>query len=144
MRDGVESDLEHLVHGNRMLARTTEDLELDPTTLTEGVRGGLAGAATYLIAERQGAYAGQLMLTKEWSDWRAGWIWWIQSVWVEREHRRTGVFTALWDTVVARARAAGVVGLRLYVEHDNVSARATYERLGMRCDSYRMYTKDLV
>lgn len=143
VRDGGPDDLERLVHGNRMLARTTESLELDPQTITDGVRGGLEGAATYLVAERAGAYVGQLMLTREWSDWRAGWIWWIQSVWVEQEHRRTGVYTALWDTVVSRARNAGVVGLRLYVEHDNTRAVATYERLGMCRDSYLMYTRDL-
>jgi ribosomal protein S18 acetylase RimI-like enzyme len=80
------------------------------------------------------------MLTLEWSDWRNGWFWWIQSVYVRPPHRRRGHYRRLHDHVRAlAAREPGVCGLRLYVERDNLPARATYERLGMRETAYRMY-----
>ena len=91
----------------------------------------------YLVAESAGQIVGQLMVTYEWSDWRDGWIWWIQSVYVREDHRRHGVFRSLYEAVVEQARSAGnVVGIRLYVEKDNTRAQATYQRLGMYDASY--------
>jgi GNAT superfamily N-acetyltransferase len=84
-----------------------------------------------------------MMLTVEWSDWRDGWFWWIQSVYVEPEHRRQGVYALLHRYVRELARRAGdVVGLRLYVERDNERARRVYERLGMRPTAYLVYEED--
>ena len=80
------------------------------------------------------------MLTSEWSDWRNGDWWWIQSVYVAPEHRRRGVYAALYRHVEALARATpGVVGLRLYVEKDNANAQRTYAALGMVDAGYAMY-----
>ena len=80
------------------------------------------------------------MLTYEWSDWRNGDWWWIQSVYVAPEHRRQGVYAALYAHVLAGARAnPAVCGLRLYVERDNANAQCTYETLGMVDAGYRMY-----
>jgi ribosomal protein S18 acetylase RimI-like enzyme len=80
------------------------------------------------------------MLTYEWSDWRNGDWWWIQSVYVAPEYRRQGVYAALYAHVLAGARAnPGVCGLRLYVERDNTGAQRTYEALGMEDAGYRMY-----
>lgn len=84
--------------------------------------------------------AGTLMLTFEWSDWRNGLWWWIQSVYVEPSQRRGGVFAALYRHVETLARAApGVIGLRLYVEHANAAAQRTYAALGMHDAGYRIY-----
>jgi GNAT superfamily N-acetyltransferase len=84
-----------------------------------------------------------MMLTVEWSDWRDGWFWWIQSVYVDPAHRRRGVYAALHEHVRALARGAGdVVGLRLYVERDNTRARRVYQRLGMRPTGYLVYEED--
>ena len=59
------------------------------------------------------------MLTREWSDWRNGWMWWIQSVYVRADARRRGVFRALYRHVYRGGEGRpGVIGLRLYVEHD--------------------------
>jgi ribosomal protein S18 acetylase RimI-like enzyme len=81
---------------------------------------------------------GQLMLTREWSDWRDGWWWWIQSVYVAPDWRRRGVYRALHDAVVAEVDAApDVCGIRLYVEPENETARATYRALGM-VETYRV------
>jgi ribosomal protein S18 acetylase RimI-like enzyme len=79
------------------------------------------------------------MVTLEWSDWRNGPIWWIQSVYVSSQHRRQGVYRALHEHVQQAAREAGAVGLRLYVDHDNAAAQATYRSLGMEKSRYRMY-----
>ena len=86
------------------------------------------------------APAGTVMVTPEWSDWRDGWWWWIQSVYVAPAHRRKGVFRALFDHVQQLASATdGVRGLRLYVERDNVGAQRTYEFVGMKDAGYRMF-----
>ncbi len=72
------------------------------------------------------------MVTYEWSDWRNGMFWWIQSVYVRPESRRKGVFSGLYHHVESLAAAApGVIGLRLYVESNNVRAQQTYKALGM-------------
>ncbi|KGO98882.1 GNAT family N-acetyltransferase [Novilysobacter defluvii] len=125
------------------MARETEGRELDPATVLAGVSAGIAdpARARYFVAARQAVAGGRetlsepvgtLMLTREWSDWRNGEWWWIQSVYVVPGRRRRGVFRALYRHVEALAReTAGVVGLRLYVERDNADARRTYEALGM-------------
>ena len=98
----------------------------------------------YLIAERSQAAVGSLLITFEWSDWRNGTLWWIQSVYVKPEHRRTGVFKTLYDAVISRARdAENVCGIRLYVEQENQSAQSVYEKLLMQKTPYQMYERML-
>ncbi len=146
VRAATAADLERLVAGNLALARESEGLALDPAVVREGVRAVLAELsrredppAFYRIAELDGRVAGQLMITTEWSDWRAGFAWWFQSVYVWPEYRRRGVFRALYAAVEAEARAAGAVGLRLYVDRRNARARAAYAALGMDGEHYRLY-----
>jgi ribosomal protein S18 acetylase RimI-like enzyme len=93
----------------------------------------------YLVAERTGVAIGSLLVTYEWSDWRNGDFWWIQSVYVLPAARRGGAFRALYAEVERRAAAAGAVGLRLYVETENHRAQATYAGLGMQRCHYFMY-----
>lgn len=89
------------------------------------------------------AVLGQLMITYEWSDWRNGMFWWIQSVYVREDARRRGVFRSLYEHAAALARATpGVCGLRLYVEHENAAAIATYTRLGMVPSGHKLYEVD--
>src|SRR5262249_39121522 len=90
----------------------------------------------YFLAEIDGHVVGQLMLTHEWSDWRNGDIWWIQSVYVAAEQRGKGVFTAIYRYVEKLAREQNVTGIRLYVERDNEGAQRTYKRLGMSTKHY--------
>ncbi len=122
---------------NARLAHETEDKELDPQVVARGVAKVLADPAKgfYLVAERAGKIVGQLMVTFEWSDWRDGWVWWIQSVYVRADARRSGVFKSLYAELLARAKSAGdVVRVRLYVERENTRAQATYLGLGL-CDT---------
>lgn len=142
VRPATPADLDWLADGAVAMAWETEHKRLHPATVRAGIEAGLADAAKarYFVAERDGERAGTLMLTGEWSDWRNGEWWWIQSVFVPAAHRRRRVFAALYAHVEALARAApGVVGLRLYVERDNAAAARTYEALGMRDAGYRLY-----
>ncbi len=142
IRRATVDDAETLARFNEAMARETEDKPLDPDTVRAGVRGVFdkPEQAFYLVAERDATVVGALMITTEWSDWRNADFWWIQSVYVRPEERRTGVYTALHRDVRQRARdAPDVCGLRLYVEQDNTEAQAAYEELGMTVPPYRMY-----
>ena len=124
------------------MAQETETLPLDEAVVRPGVAAVLADPALgfYLVAEIDGNLAGQLMVTYEWSDWRNGLWWWIQSVYVRPEYRRRGVYTALHRRVADEARAAGgACGIRLYVEQENTTAQQVYESLDMYRTRYQMY-----
>jgi ribosomal protein S18 acetylase RimI-like enzyme len=139
LRRAVLADAPVIVEFSRRLAQDSEGLTLEPALLTPGVEAGLADPrkALYFVAEEAGVVVGQVMVTFEWSDWRNGWMWWIQSVYVLPEHRHRGVFRALYEHVHQAARAdPGVIGLRLYVEEKNHHAQEVYHRLGMERTGY--------
>jgi len=147
VRPAVRADAEFLVRGNAEMSLETEHLSLDLDRLRDGVHALFDDPARggYFIAELAGRRAGQLMITYEWSDWRNGLFWWIQSVFVERGCRGQGVFKALYGHVERLAKSQpGVCGLRLYVENNNTRAQATYERVGMRRTVYMMFEVDFV
>ena len=132
-------DLSTIVEFNRRLALETEAITLSVDILTQGVQAALRdpSKARYFVAEVDGQVVGQLMHTREWSDWRNGEIWWLQSVFVHEDFRRRGVFRSLVEHLRAEAQASpAVVGLRLYVEEHNDRAAATYERLGLPAAGY--------
>jgi GNAT superfamily N-acetyltransferase len=134
IRRGQPADSATIAAFNQRMAWETEHKHLDPEVLGRGVARVFADPAKgfYVVAESAGEVLGQLMITYEWSDWRDGWIWWIQSVYVHEDYRRRGVFRKLFEQVVKEAKAAGdVVGIRLYVERENERAHLTYEMLGM-------------
>jgi ribosomal protein S18 acetylase RimI-like enzyme len=141
VRRAVSTDAPVITEFNRLMAHETEGKTLDPAVLAAGVAAGLSDPAKgiYFVAEEGADVLGQMMITFEWSDWRNGWFWWIQSVYVRPDARRRGVFRALYDHVLQAARREpDVIGLRLYVEHENQAAQQTYLRLGMQWTSYRM------
>ena len=145
IRAATPADVFDLVNWNKAMAWETEHKRLDPEVLRRGVEGVLEQPRRgfYLVAESAGAAVGSLLVTFEWSDWRDGDFWWIQSVYVDPGARRGGVFRALYAEVAQRAAAAGAVGLRLYVETENRRARSTYEGLGMERCHYFMYEMPL-
>ena len=147
IRDATRADIPFLVEGNIAMALETEHKVLDREVLERGVAAVFVERARgfYLIAERDGRAIGCLMVTHEWSDWRNGDWWWLQSVYVTPAARRGGVFRGLYAEVERRARiASGVVGLRLYVERENRRAQATYAALGMSETAYRINERMLV
>jgi ribosomal protein S18 acetylase RimI-like enzyme len=151
IRAAEPADAALLSRWAQAMAMETEHRRLDASIVDAGVAAGIADAskARYFIAmqdapvagrETIGSAIGTLMLTREWSDWRNGDWGWIQSVYVDPAHRRQGVFAALYRHVERLARATpGVIGLRLYVERDNIRAQSTYASLGMVDAGYRIF-----
>ena len=142
IRYGTPNDAPTVVDFNLRMALETEHKHLDKAILERGVRAVLRDQSKgrYFIAEDGGIIIGQMMVTYEWSDWRNGTFWWIQSVYVREEWRGRGVYTALHNHVIERAKAdGGICGLRLYVEKDNARAKKTYEKLGMKKTEYELY-----
>jgi len=144
IRRAAPADLEVIVEFNRRLAEESEGKTLDFAVVRPGVAAGLAdpNKGIYFIAEENGIIVGQMMITLEWSDWRNGWFWWIQSVYVRTEARRRGVFRSLFQHVEELARQEPqVIGLRLYVERENRTAQDTYVSLGMEPTGYMVLEK---
>jgi ribosomal protein S18 acetylase RimI-like enzyme len=146
IRNAEARDLETIVDFNIAMAMETEHLALDRERTTEGVRAVLNDAAKgrYIVAEIDGRVAGQLMLTYEWSDWRNGMFWWIQSVYVGAEYRGQKIFSSLYAQAKKEALECGSCGLRLYVEEENKVAQQTYRKLGMTLTAYEMMEEDFV
>ncbi len=151
IRDAEPADRDLIADWMIAMAWETEHKRLDPDTVRAGVQAGLAdqAKARYFVAMREvevagretiAAAAGTLMFTHEWSDWRNGDWWWIQSVYVAPEHRRQGVYQAMHQHVAALARATpDVIGLRLYVERANTAAQSTYRALAMDDAGYAIF-----
>ena len=139
IREARPADAETIAAFNSAMAEETEGKSLDPEVIGPGVGNLLADASRgrYWVAEGEGRVIGQLMVTYEWSDWRNGNIWWIQSVYVAPDWRRKGIFSALYRHVESLASAEpDAIGLRLYVEESNERAQRTYAALGMVKPSY--------
>jgi GNAT superfamily N-acetyltransferase len=144
IRTATPADGEMLTAFNCAMAWETEQKRLDLDTVRAGVAAVFQDPrrGRYFVAERAGELVGGLLITYEWSDWRNGDWWWIQSVYVAEPARGLGVFRALYAEVEARARATpGVIGLRLYVEWENHRASGIYARLGMSQEHYHMMQK---
>jgi GNAT superfamily N-acetyltransferase len=144
IRDARFEDRSVIVEFNRRLAFETESKVLDLDVLDRGVARGLADRERlrYWVVEAgdPGCVIGQAAATREWSDWRDGWVWWLQSVYVAAEWRGRGVFRALYERIREDARATpDVIGLRLYVEESNVAAQKTYRSMGMVPGGYLVY-----
>ena len=142
IRQATLDDLSALVAFNQSIAKETEDVALDSAILTPGIRRFLEQDryGFYTVAETDGHVVGSLMITYEWSDWRNGVIWWVQSVYVSKKYRRQGIYRGLYQNVQKLAKADGnVCGFRLYVEKDNTVAQDTYRSLGMTETYYRLF-----
>jgi ribosomal protein S18 acetylase RimI-like enzyme len=147
IRTATSKDLDQLVLFCAAMAKETEGRELDLSRLRDGVKAVLQSRdrGFYLVAESSTGIIGQLLITYEWSDWRDGVFWWIQSVYVEPAHRRQGVYRRLHQHVLKEARERGdVCGVRLYVEQANTKAQTAYTRLGLAVTPYRIFEQDFV
>lgn len=141
-RRATPEDRAIIAANNIAMAEETEGKHIDPEVADRGVAGmfGDKDRGFYLLAERDGAVVGQLMVTHEWSDWRAADFWWIQSVYIAPQARRTGVYRELYRRLQEMAKEAGnVCGFRLYVALANETAQLTYRSLGMENPDYDMY-----
>ena len=146
IRSATLSDLETVVEFNARLAQESEGVHLDTDRLRAGAAAVLRDESLglYFIAVSESGPAGQLALTYEWSDWRNGMFWWLQSVYVRPEFRRQGVLRKLYAHVLELAKDRGVCGIRLYVETENRTAQEAYRQLGMARAVFHMYEVDFV
>jgi GNAT superfamily N-acetyltransferase len=142
IRDAAPADRPAIVEFNRLLAVETENKVLDVAILDQGVARALAepDRLRYWVAElndpSRSRLVGQTAVTREWSDWRNGWLWWLQSVYIDAGFRGQGIFKALYRHIYDQALQTNVVGLRLYVENGNHRAQQTYQALGMKPGGY--------
>jgi GNAT superfamily N-acetyltransferase len=138
IRTAKIGDAEAITTQNISLAKESENIILKPETALAGVKALLSDKKKgfYLVAEENDTIVGQLMITVEWSDWRNKPIWWVQSVYVQKEWRKKGVFTQLLDYIRQKARKQGVAFLRLYAHKNNRSALLVYEKVGWRREPY--------
>lgn len=142
-----------------LMAKETEDVDLDLTIVEKGVEMAMADTddkGRYFIAKTQddatlpdgetvtaGSVVGSLFVTKEWSDWHCEWYWWVQSVFIHPAFRRQGIYRQMYQTVVAEAKTANVHQVRLYVDRDNLRAQKTYQSQGMLESHYLLYEQDI-
>ena len=144
IRDASSYDQAVVAEFNRRLAEETEGKRLDPEVLNRGVARALADPdrLRYWVVEQAGdrKIVAQTAVSREWSDWRNGWIWWLQSVYVVAEHRGRGLFRSLYQHVRNQASAdPDVIGVRLYVEEGNHRAQQTYQALGFKPGGYAVF-----
>ncbi len=142
IRSAYSSDLATINNFQVKMAFETENLILDPVVVNEGVKAVFTDPSKgeYYVAQLDDKVIASLLITHEWSDWRNAWVWWIQSVYVRPEYRRTGVFAQMYqflqDTV---EQTDQVKGIRLYVDKTNERAQKVYRKLGMNSDHYELF-----
>ena len=147
VREATHADIPALVRLNSAMAWETESKSLDQDLLTNGTTAVFDDAhrGFYLVAQAAGRVVASLLITYEWSDWRNASFWWVQSVYVEPEWRRQGVYTAMHHWVHDTARSQPeVCGIRLYVDRDNLAAQSTYAKLGMASSRYDLFEQDFI
>ncbi len=146
VRLAEDRDAATIAEFTRNMAWETEQIHLKPETVSDGVKAVFEdpGLGFYVVATHLGDIVACLMVTYEWSDWRNGVQWWLQSVYVSSEFRRKGIFKKLWEfTMNLASDHPDVCGVRLYVEKDNKPAQATYHSIGMEATNYLVYETTL-
>lgn len=142
IRFATIEDLNTLIEFNYKLAAETENKLLNRDVLTNGVLNLLKdkNKGFYLVTEINKKVIAQTMITYEWSDWRNGNFWWIQSVYVLPEFRKHGIFKLLFEYIKNMAiNEDNVCGLRLYVDKENEIAINVYKKLNMKQSNYLFY-----
>lgn len=140
-----KDDISTIVNFNSAMAMETESKQLDSVTVRKEVEAALKNRELgfYLIAESDGVPVGQLMVTKEWSDWRNREFWWIQSVYIHTDYCKNNIYRKLYSEVIKSAKESGkVCGIRLYVDKNNTKAQKVYSKLGMTESNYLLFEED--
>ena len=139
-------DASAIAEFNRAMALETENKILDSDVLLQGVTSVLKKQELgfYIVAELNDKVVGCLMITTEWSDWRNGVFWWIQSVYVHSNHRREGIYSKMYEYIkIIATENSKVCGLRLYVDQENEIAQKGYVSLGMKKTNYLLFEEML-
>ena len=141
-RQATPSDVTVIVDFQLAMALETEELELDREVCSAGVQAVFddPSRGRYFLAESADTVVASLMITYEWSDWRNGNVWWIQSVFVRPSFRGQRVYAGLYGHIQRLVQSdENVRGIRLYVDRRNVSAQKVYTRLGMNGEHYQVF-----
>lgn len=142
IRKANPSEIDSIVTFQQKMAMETESLELDTAILTKGVQAVFddSSKGIYYVAIEDKKTIASLLITYEWSDWRNGQVYWIQSVYVLPEHRGKGVYKQMYLHLKEEVeKSLNIRGLRLYVEKDNQIAQKVYAKLGMDGEHYKMF-----
>lgn len=143
VRKTTIEDAKIIVEFNQLMAIETENKKLADDVISSGVKRLMQRPeyGFYLVAENtEHTVVGTCMVTMEWSDWRDGLFWWVQSVYVKSDYRKQGIYSAMYNKIrELAAEEPDVYGFRLYVEKDNLIAQKTYEKLGMKATDYLLY-----
>ncbi|MBT3228310.1 MAG: GNAT family N-acetyltransferase [Candidatus Marinimicrobia bacterium] len=142
VRRATRKDIGDIVDFNKAMALETEIISLDSKILAPGVEEIFKDPTHgfYIVCEVEETVRACLMITYEWSDWRNGLFWWIQSVYVQKEYRELGLYKQMYEFVKTLTdRSKNVVGIRLYVDHDNTKAQNVYTKLGMTKSNYQLF-----
>lgn len=146
VRTASISDLDVIVEFIAEEAREAEGRSLCRKTLESGIDAALKDesiANYWLLIDRYETAIGCTSVIKEWSDWNAGYYWWIQSIYIAPNHRGKGYLNALIDSVARAAREQNCLELRLYVHKGNRAAVRAYEKAGFGNSQYKIMSKSL-
>lgn len=142
IRPSKSEDISILADFQRCLADETENIYLDNEVVSAGLKALFADPAKgiYYVAEAEGKIIGCFLITYEWSDWRNGMVWWLQSVYIFPTHRRQGIFKKMYDHIIQMIHHdKNIIGLRLYVDKKNTHAQKVYQAMGMNGDHYTVF-----
>lgn len=142
IREANTSDIPCLIDFQLKMALETESIQLEISTLSMGmqklVKDPVKGK--YFVAVEGTEVIACLMITFEWSDWRCGTLWWIQSVYVSESWRGKGVYKKMYEHIRSMvASDPDLKGIRLYVDNSNERAKKVYAGLGMNGDHYSVF-----
>ena len=142
VRPSVRNDSTAIVDFQLEMAKETEGMALNHKVLAEGVMAIFDDPqkGRYFVAEKNGKVVASMMITREWSDWRNQWVYWLQSVFIVPELRGQGLFRKMYETIRQLVKEdKDVAGLRLYVDIVNKNAIKVYKALGMDGEHYKMF-----
>jgi ribosomal protein S18 acetylase RimI-like enzyme len=142
IRPSTSNDINTLASFQLQLADESENIKLNKAIVTAGLKALFddRSKGTYYVAENGGIVCGCFLITYEWSDWRNGMIWWLQSVYVAASHRRQGIFKKMYDHIIETISGdPKIIGLRLYVDKSNARAQNVYKSMGMNGDHYTVF-----
>lgn len=144
IRTANRDDAAQILEYQLMLAHETETVALDKLVVSKGIKAVFddPGKGTYYVAQQKEQVIGCCLITFEWSEWRNGTVWWLQSVYVDIRHRRNGVFKKMYEHLTKTiAQNPTILGLRLYVDKSNLRAQKVYGTLGMNGEHYTVYER---
>jgi len=142
VRRALDGDIPSIVRFNLSMALETESLVLEPDIIQKGVETVFRenSHGFYIVCEVEEQVQACLMITYEWSDWRNGLFWWIQSVYVEKDFRKKGLYKLMYSFIKSLTdKNDGIAGVRLYVDDDNRKAQNVYKKLGMLKTNYQLF-----